>query len=66
MSNIEIREIVIDVKQQTLSCFTDDGDAINFPLSRDGGHTLRWTKVSAGGLIIQALIRMLDDKSDLQ
>lgn len=57
----EIREIVIDVKQRTLSCFTEEGKVVNFPLTPDGSHIIKWTKVSAGGLTIQSLLRQLED-----
>lgn len=57
----EIRYIQIDLKERTVACHTSEWRPVNFPLSNSGGNVIKWVKASAGGLIIQALDRMLDD-----
>lgn len=62
MANIKIDSIFIDVTNRTIEARNEYGDPIVLPASRDGSYTIRWTKVSTGGLIIQALVRMLQDR----
>lgn len=59
----DIWEVVINMKERKISAYTEDGNAVKFPLSQMGGAEIKWTKVSAGGLIIQALIRMIVDRA---
>lgn len=57
----KIREVHIDVEASTIVCIGWEGETINFPLSSTGGPHIKYTKVSSGGHIIQALVRMLED-----
>lgn len=57
---VKIRYIQIDLKDRTIACHTSAWAPVDFPLSTSGHNIIKWTKVSSGGLIIQALARMLD------
>ena len=59
--NKQIAVIEIDLKNRTIRAADDEGMPMNWPLSSSGGTIIKWTKISAGGLIIQALTRMLNN-----
>lgn len=59
----DIWEVVINTEKKTISVFTEDGNAVVFPMTAKGGTEIKYAKVSAGGLIIQSLIRMISDLS---
>lgn len=59
--SLEIREIVIDLKQREITVFNEAGEKLTFPLTASGGTILKYTKVSPGGHLVQALTRMLED-----
>jgi hypothetical protein len=57
---VRMRYITIDLRDQTIAVLDDEGTYVKF-LSRDDTKYLKFAKVSAGGHIIQALVRMLED-----
>jgi hypothetical protein len=56
----DIWEVVINMKDRTISAYTEDGNVIKFPRNKHV-TALKWTRVSAGGHLIQALVRMVVD-----
>jgi hypothetical protein len=60
----KIATIYIDVEKRiTLEAQDAEGNNIVWPTTPDGGLVMKVSKSSAGGLIIQALVRMLEDRT---
>jgi hypothetical protein len=58
MSEIEILEI--NLVERTIEGIDGEGTLIRFPLSPKGGTEIKYTKVSAGGHLVQALALLVE------
>lgn len=61
MKDPNIRYIQIDIADQTITAMDSSWRPVALPLSADGGPVMKWAKTSAGGFVIQALVRMINN-----
>lgn len=57
----QVSRVSIDLRDRTIVCYNVNGHILNWPLSRYGGHIKKFAKNSAGGLMIQAVFKQLDN-----
>lgn len=57
-----IAQIAIDLVNRKVYAWDEDHRPVLQPASPSGRSEIKFTKTSAGGLIIQALVRMIENR----
>lgn len=56
VNNREVKLVIIDVEDQTVQMVDGKGAKLNFPLTRDGSHTLHFAQSAPAGHALQAFL----------